>query len=139
LAMAHRRRPWGRSPQAPVAGSLTNCAAGACCTRRRRNAHGTEVREVLYAWHPWSGRQVHVHEAVERIGVEVFRCSSTGSMSDRLLEIPVWMFDRTICARVRTGDTPQASIGALDALVRLLEAVQPVSVAPAHGAASSPH
>ena len=44
-------------------------AGGRRCRTRRRNAHRTgeaEEREVLYRWHPWSGRVVHVHEVVEK-------------------------------------------------------------------------
>ena len=36
------------------------------CTTRRPNTHGTEVRELLYPWHPWSGQFVHVHEALAK-------------------------------------------------------------------------
>ena len=69
-------------------------AASCRCTTRSQNAHGTEERELLYRWHPWAGRSVHVHEVIEKAGWVAFRCSLTGIASDRRLEVPVWMFDR---------------------------------------------
>lgn len=123
----------------PAVGSRGCCVAGRCCTTRRRNAHGTDVRELLYPWHPWAGCHLHIHEAVERAGSDIFRCSKTGAMSDRWLEIPAWMFDRAVCALVRIGVAPQVDIGTLNALARLLRAAEPVSALSISRAASSPH
>lgn len=72
-------------------------AVARCCTTRSQNAHGTEEREVLYPWHPWAGRAVHVHDVIEKAGWAAFRCSLNGVASDRRLEAPVWMFDRAAC------------------------------------------
>lgn len=90
------------------------------CTTRRYNAHITEQREVYYPWHPWSGRRVFAHEAVDKAGSEVFRCSLSGLASDRWLEIPVWMFDRAASASWRLMATPLTNMTALGALVALL-------------------
>ncbi|MGY2735523.1 hypothetical protein ACVWYO_003197 [Sphingomonas sp. UYP23] len=90
----------------PVVGSQGCCADGLCCTTRRRNAHGTDVREVLYRWHLWAGRQLHIHETVERVDVNIFRCSIGGSVSERCPSVPAWMFDRGICAKVRFERLP---------------------------------
>tara|TARA_R110002167_G_scaffold38412_17_gene119658 strand:- start:952 stop:1638 length:687 start_codon:yes stop_codon:yes gene_type:complete len=61
----------------------------------------------LYPWHPWSGRQVHIHEVIEKGNVTVFRCSLSGHASDRWLEVPAWMFDRTADASWRIAAVPQ--------------------------------
>ena len=74
-------------------------AVGWCCTTGRQNAHGTEERELLYTWHPWAGRKVQIHDVIEKAGNENFRLS--GAISGRGLEVPAWMFDRTICATWR--------------------------------------
>lgn len=56
-------------------------------TTRQRNAHRTGVeRELLYPWHPWTGRQVHIHEVIEKGDAAVFRCSVSGQASDRWLQ-----------------------------------------------------
>lgn len=47
-------------------------------------------------------------------------------MSDGWLEIPVWMFDRAVCALVRIGVAPQVDIGTLSALASLLRAAKPI-------------
>ena len=69
------------------------------CTTRLKNAHGTEFRELLYRWHPWFGLRVGVHDAIDKSDSIVFRCNLSGSDTDRWLEIPAWMFDRSACAQ----------------------------------------
>src|SRR6201987_2398443 len=95
---------------AQVDGAGYPCQAqGACaphCTRRRDNAHKIEELEVLYRWHPWFGRVVHVHEVIEQRAGGVFRCSPDGDASRRWLELPQWMFDRTACLAIRMAAAP---------------------------------
>lgn len=93
---------------------------GVCCTTQSQNTHGTEEREVLYPWHPWTGRVVHVHEVIAKAGWAAFRCSLSGISSDRRLEVPVWMFDRAACQCWQVAVTPVASVAALRALAALL-------------------
>lgn len=88
------------------------------CTTGRRT-HGTEVRELLYPWHPWSGRLVRIHGLVDK-GSTVFRCSLSGSTSCRLLEVPVWIFDRTLSARLLALPIAYADFACLLALAKLL-------------------
>ena len=92
------------------------------CTTRFENAHRTVLREVLYRHHPWFGRRVCVHGAVDKAGDVVFRCTLDGSQADRWLEVPAWMFDRTACpdAELLTAQ-PFVSIDALAALSALLD------------------
>lgn len=90
------------------------------CTTGRRNTHGTQVRELLYPWHPWSGRLVHIHGLLDK-GSAVFRCSLSGSTSCRLLEVPVWMFDRALSARWLALPIAYADFYCLLALAKLLE------------------
>src|ERR671913_1902998 len=96
-------------------------AASCRCTTRSQNAHRTEERELLYPWHPWAGRRVHVHEVVEKAGWATFRCSLTGVTSDRQLEVPVWMFDRAAGQSWRLIAAPLASVAALAVLTVLLD------------------
>ena len=97
-------------------------AVGGHCTTRFENAHRTVLREVLYRHHPWFGRRVCVHGAVDKAGNVVFRCTLDGSQADRWLEVPAWMFDRTACpdAELLTAQ-PFVSIDALAALSALLD------------------
>ncbi len=95
-------------------------ADGFRCTTQSQNTHGTEEREVLYPWHPWAGRAVHVHDVIAKSGWAAFRCSLSGVASDRRLEVPVWMFDRAACQCWQVGVTPVASVAALRALAALL-------------------
>jgi|GEM_PF-3101188 len=92
-----------------------------CCTTERQNTHVTDRREVLYPWHPWSGQSVFVHDLIDKPGDAVFRCNLTGRRSDRLLEVPVWMFDRAACVACRRVDV--AHVG-LDTLTGLAEFVR---------------
>jgi hypothetical protein len=88
---------------------------------QRSLAHRTEFRELLYRFHPWSGFPIAIHEAINKPDGVVFRCDLVDSDSDRWLELPAWMFDRSACARVRLVATdPHADISALVALASLL-------------------
>ena len=91
-------------------------------TTRFENAHRTILRELLYRYHPWFGRHVCVHEAIEKADGVVFRCTLSGSEADRGLEIPAWMFDRTVCPdQPPLMEAPFVSMGALAALSTLLD------------------
>ena len=105
---------------------------GSRCRTRRRNAHRTgeaEEREVLYRWHPWSGRVVRVHEAVAKEAGAVLRCSLEGSDAGRWLELPAWMLDRVSCAPTRIEERPCVDVGALSALTAVLATAPVVSPA----------
>ena len=60
-------------------------------------------------------------------------------MSERCLEVPAWMFDRGICAKVRFDAAPHVNTGALVDLVKLLRATRPISAPQISGAASGSH
>jgi hypothetical protein len=92
------------------------------CTTRFENAHRTVLREVLYRHHPWFGRRVCIHGAVDKDGFVVFRCTLEASQADRGLEVPAWMFDRTAYPdpELLTAQ-PFVSIDALAALSALLD------------------
>jgi hypothetical protein len=97
------------------------------------NAHGTEFRELLYAWHPWFGLRVSVHQAIDRPEGLTFRCSLRGSDADRWREVPAWMFDRAACAKVRVSNDAHVGLAAivtLTALLRLAPPNVPLSGAP---------
>jgi hypothetical protein len=92
------------------------------CTTRFENAHRTVLREVLYRHHPWFGRRVCIHDAVDKDGFVVFRCTLEESQVDRALEVPAWMFDRTACPDPGLlAAQPYVSIEALAALSALLD------------------
>lgn len=61
---------------------------------------------MLYPWHPWADRPVHVHAVIEKAGRVAFRCSLTGTAPDRRLEVPAWMFDRSARHGWQVGATP---------------------------------
>jgi hypothetical protein len=107
-------------------------AVGRCCTSRRRNAHRTEEREVLYRFHPWSGCVVHVHEAIDKANGAMVRCSRDDA-SGRWLELPIWMFDRASCALIEVVAAPRVDLTALGALIALLRETER-----ADGASSKP-
>lgn len=107
-------------------------------TTRRHNTHGTDVRELLYPWHPWPGRFVHVHEALCK-RTHIFRCSLSGSSSDRLLEVPAWMFDRSVSGYWRSQPVPHVDLATFDALEKLLENADASSQTAVMGAALVSH
>ena len=97
----------------PVFASRAPDADAADYTRRRDNAHKIEELEVLYLWHPWFGRVVHVHEVIEQRAGGVLRCSPDGDASRRWLELPQWMFDRAACLAIRMAASRRVDTAAL--------------------------
>jgi DDE superfamily endonuclease len=53
------------------------------CTTSLENTHGTESRELL-----WFGLHVCIHDAIDRAGCVVFRCTLSGSDAGCCLEVP---------------------------------------------------
>src|SRR4051812_16271982 len=82
-------------------------------------AAGDEVT-VVYAWHPWAGRPVRLHEVIERATGASARCSLVDATIARLQEIPTWMLDASACRTARTTAQPVAALSALAALRALL-------------------
>ena len=88
---------------------------------------------VAYAWHPWAGHLVCIHETIEwPTGIQA-RCRLTGADGVQLREVPLWMFDAAVCQLMWTAAEPVAAPSALAALRSLLSE-------PTGGAAAvSPH
>src|SRR5688500_16190380 len=113
-------RTWrAQKPPALAACSREIHEASECCTTRRRNAHRTEEREVLYPWHPWAGCIVQLDEVVEKSAGDCVRCRHDGDPSRRL-ELPLWMFDRAVCAPMRVEVAPRVDTAAIQSLMALL-------------------
>lgn len=118
LPQAAAGRRSKRDPESARQGS--NADAGDCRTKLE-NAHRIVFRVLLYPWHPWFGMQVAIHEVVDKADGAVYRCTLSGSRSDRGLEVPAWMFDRLCCPdRVHLTEAPFVSAGALEALSAVL-------------------
>src|SRR5262249_23803841 len=101
-----------------------------------------EELEVLYPWHPWFGRVVHVHEVIEQRAGGVLRCSPDGDGSGP--ELPQWMFDRAACLAIGMAASPRVDRAALIALKTCLANAsgadlcgRPLSNASASGAGRS--
>jgi hypothetical protein len=69
------------------------------------------------------------HEVIEKAAGDVARCSHDDGASGRLLELPIWMFDRSACAPMRVEVFPRVDIAALQALRVVLDAMAINSVA----------
>jgi hypothetical protein len=105
------------------------------CTTRFENAHRTVLRKVLYRHHPWFGRRVCVHSAVDKDGFVVFRCTLEESQADPALAVPAWMFDRRACPGAELLATqPCVSIEALAAFSALVDLSSAVLLSGATGA-----
>src|SRR5262245_13444602 len=65
--------------------------------------------------------RVAIHEVVDKADGVIFRCTLNGSVADRWLEVPAWMFDRARCPdQPRLTASPFVSMDALSALSDLL-------------------
>jgi hypothetical protein len=91
-----------------------------CCTTEGLNNHKTEIREVHYRWHPWYGRQVVVRGIRHRRGGVALNCRADDDGASPVLEVPEWMFDSSVCSRVKQAGTATVDCRALQALRVLL-------------------
>jgi hypothetical protein len=111
-----------RSLRVRAADTAMRYVASRCCTTRRLDAHGTAERTLLYPWHPWAGLSVRVCEVIERGTGSALRCS-LGEGAGRHLEVPAWMFERSVCVPLMVTGRPRGCAGALRALRQLLTEV----------------
>ena len=113
---------WNR-PGPASAGQGSNVACVRCTTPLHKT-HGTAIggeTTVVYAWHPWSGRSICVHEVIERTAGASARCSLVDHPTVvRIQELPAWMLDAKVCRSTRSAAEPIAALGALTALSGLL-------------------
>ena len=99
------------------------------CRTKLENAHRTVFRVLVYPWHPGFGMRVAVHEVVDKADGAVFRGTLSDSRSDRGLEVPAWMFDRSCCPdRTHLTEAPFVSAGALEALSAVLDMASKASL-----------
>jgi hypothetical protein len=123
-----------RAPSARVScGREWNGAAAGCRTPHHKT-HGTEApgaMVVAYAWHPWVGQFVQVHEMIERPTGARARCSLAGGgvvrtreMPVRMREMPVWILNAAACRGMRDMSEPVAALAALAALTRCSTSAQ---------------
>jgi len=92
------------------------------CTTERRKTHKTYSAEVLYAWHPFYGREVTIHGERNRRGTVVFICSIDEDPKTAPLEVPAWMLDAAVCRIFRPGPRGRVTVEALRSLRRTLDA-----------------
>ena len=108
-----------------------NEGAGDCRTLRHKT-HSTRTGDeltVVYAWHPWAGRLVYIHDVVDRAIGASARCSLIGVPDARVQELPIWMLEAAACRSVRLTCEPIVPLAAFAALQRLLLAtVRPVTM-----------
>lgn len=76
---------------------------------------------------------------IDKNEAEVFRCSLSGRVSDRWLEVPGWMFDRSLSASWRITTAPHVYLAALGTLAKLLHDTGAPSQSPEMGAALGCH
>src|ERR1051325_8677829 len=114
-------------------------ASAADCITFHNKTHSTAAGgkvQVVYAWHPWAGRPVRLHEVIERATGASARCSLVDATMTRLQEIPAWMLDARACRTARTTAQPVAALSALAALRALLS--DAMRAAPTGAAIASP-
>lgn len=103
----------------PGGGDPSPSADARDCTTLQQTAHNTEL-EVCYAWHPWYHLLVSVDRVVHRRGGDVAYVRREVDGRSRLLELPVWMLDRSACALLRLSSHASVDLEHLRAVKELL-------------------
>ena len=99
-------------------------------TTEQRKTHITDIREVGYPFHPWNGQRGFAQAVGIRNGAPLLRCRLDDARGFPVLEIPDWMFDAHVCARMELHDKPLVCCQALRDLKTLLVDLQQASWSP---------
>ncbi len=102
------RRRGARAPRSVVGQAPHGGSCG--CTTEHESAHRPDTRRVLYRRHPWAGRLVRVGNVVEKAGIARARCALDGAVPGLWQEVPLWMFDRVVCAGTRVEERGQVDL-----------------------------
>ena len=134
---AWRSPPCWRAPQPGCGSRRPSAGVGGCRTPRHKTHSTASAAEVAvaYAWHPWAGQLVRVHEVIERATGAWARCSPVGADIVRQQEIPTWMLDASVCRAMWRAPEPVAAVSALVALRALLSGAMENAAAALPGAA----
>jgi hypothetical protein len=84
------------------------------------NTYSSELRRVVYRWHPYHGQALVVRFEKRDALPPVVHCEVPGTAGRVSLEIPNWMFDVAVCSLMRIESAPCVSWTALMALAQLL-------------------
>ena len=116
------------------------CVVTNDCTTLHHKTHNTSLTlargdeaTVAYAWHPWFGRLVVVHDLKTRSSGVFARCRLDGAASGALQEIPAWMLDVAFCSTMQAMAVPVVSLPALKDLAILLTDTRNGKAAPLRG------
>ncbi len=86
-----------------------------CCTTGRRNTHGTEVRELLYPWHPWSDRLCPACARPAAKDPVLARIGEKHSATAAQIAI-AWLLDQEDVIAIHKAARPSSQRANLDAL-----------------------
>ena len=56
---------------------------------------------------------------LKKTNIEIYRCCLTDDKKRKMKEIPSWMFDQSICSRMKLTDQPFSNIDSLFELTHL--------------------
>ena len=92
-------------------------AAG--CAVPIQKTHGIvfQPRRLCYPWHPWYDRSILTRVAGGANADVAYFCRLPEAPHDAMLiEVPRWMFDAALCARMQLAELPHVDCGTLRAL-----------------------
>lgn len=97
------------------------------CTNPRHNTPQNEIlsKRMEYPWHPYFGQLFNIHSHFSRAHVQTYRCRPSNHSERMRLDMPVWMFDRAHCSKMRLSNVPYCSLDSLKELLLLLREASP--------------
>ena len=96
-----------------------------CCTNPRHNTpeHDVFSKQMQYSWHPFFGKTFDIHLHFARASAETYRCRPSSRPGQMRLDMPVWMFDATLCSKMKLSEKPYCCLDSLKQLLLLLSEV----------------
>ena len=75
---------------------------------------------MQYPWHPFFGKTFDICSYFARASIQTYRCRPAGRPEQTRLDIPVWMFDSSLCSTMELSEKPHCCLESLKQLLLLL-------------------
>ena len=91
-------------------------------TNPRHNTpkHDVFSKQMQYPWHPFFDKTFDIHLHFSRASTETYRCRPSGQPEQMRLDMPVWMFDSSLCSKMELSEKPYCCLDSLKQLLLLL-------------------
>ncbi|MBI9104591.1 MAG: hypothetical protein JEY99_19400 [Spirochaetales bacterium] len=83
------------------------------------------LKRLEYPWHHSYGKLFTIYQQIKKGGISFYRCALTDEPKIKNSEIPTWMFEKSICSKMKMLGKPYCDLDSLFQLNQLLKEASP--------------